>query len=131
MNNCKLLRLSCRFKEENHLKEVKIKRVDVNSVFKSSITVFGGIGFIAGIIFGILGIILIPVKVTTAMNGVVTNTKAYPTSQIVGNSFTVFISSILYCTIFAILLSILITLIAFLFNLLCNAIGGIKIHIEE
>lgn len=112
------------------MKVIKIKKIDVNSVFKSSIIVFGGIGLIISIIGGILGTLLIPAKFTTIMNGV-TSTKTYPAPQIVGNLFSVLISSILYCTVFAILLSVLITLIAFLFNLTCNAIGGIKVYIEE
>lgn len=88
-------------------------------------------GLIIGIIGGVFEILSIPTKAITTMNGAIVSTKTYSTSEAVESSFTTFMSSILYSVVFAILFSISITLIAFLFNLICKATGGIKIYIEE
>ena len=115
------------------MKEVELKRIGVNSIFKASIIVLGSLGLMTDIISKIIFRIISALSMGATASGDIISTYVYRVSPNVGGSSTEFvfsILSILHFTIYGIVISIIITLIAFFFNLICNIIGGIKIYIK-
>ena len=115
------------------MKEVELKRIGVKSIIKASIIVLGSLGLMTDIISKIILKIIAALSIPTTATGDVISTYVYRVSPNVGGSSTEFvfsILSILHFTIYGIVISIVITLIACFFNFTCNIIGGIKIYIK-
>ena len=104
------------------MRKIKIKRIDSFAALKTSLSICSVLGLVIGVILGIMSI---PIKTTTSLNGQVVQTKIL-------NNFWTSLFGVVFGTLFYfIAIALFITLVIIAYNFFSRITGGITVEIEK
>lgn len=104
------------------MKNIKIKKIDSLSVFKTSVSIGSITGFIIGVIFGSTSI---PIKTTISLNGEIVH------KEILTKFWNPFLRVVFSTTFYFVVMAVVITLISVAFNIITKTTVGMTVEIEK